>query len=205
MIDTICTFLTNRIRKEMPEIDDERAEVINYGLQNIVGEIPKIFLLFIISFILGMLKEVLFMFIVLTPYRGASGGFHLKTHLGCIIGTTVFYCGTVLLSQHVILEDITKYILIGISWIFGMFMIKLYAPADTENVPILSKNDRKKKQIIAYIAYSIGLIAALLIQDNVISNILLFGNLLQTLTITKLAYRLTKNKYGYEVYGDASV
>ena len=204
MIDTICTFLTNRIRKEMPEIDDDRAEVINYGLQNIVGEIPKIFLLFIIAGILGMLKEVLFMFIVLIPYRGASGGFHLKTHLGCILGTTAFYCGIVFLSQHIILEDITKYILIGISWIFGMFMIKLYAPADTENVPILSKNDRKKKQIIAYIAYSIGLIAALLIQDNVISNIVLFGNLLQTLTITKLAYRLTKNKYGYEVYGDAS-
>ena len=204
MIDTICTFLTNRIRKEMPEIDDERAEVINYGLQNIVGEIPKIFLLFIIAYILEMLKEVLFMFIVLIPYRGASGGFHLKTHLGCILGTTVFYCGNVLLSQHVILDDITKYILIGISWIFGMFMIKLYAPADTENVPILSKKDRKKKQIIAYIAYTIGLIAALLIQNNIISNILLFGNLLQTLTITKLAYRLTKNKYGYEVYGDAS-
>ena len=205
MIDTICTFLTNRIRKEMPEIDDERAEVINYGLQNIVGEIPKIFLLFIIAYILGMLKEVLFMFIVLIPYRGASGGFHLKTHLGCIIGTTVFYCGIVLLSQHIILGNMTKYVLIGISWIFGMIMIKLYAPADTENVPILSKKDRKKKQMIAYIAFTIGLIGALLIQDNVFSNILLFGNLLQTLTITKLAYRLTKNKYGYEVYGDASV
>ena len=205
MIDTICTFLTNRIRKEIPEIDDDRAEVINYGLQNIVGEIPKIFLLFIIAGILGMLKEVLFMFIVLIPYRGASGGFHLKTHLGCIVGTTAFYCGIVFLSQHVILEGITKYILIGITWIFGMVMIKLYAPADTENVPILSKKDRKRKQMIAYITYSIGLMAAVLIQDNVISNILLFGNLLQTLTITKLAYRLTKNKYGYEVYGDASV
>ncbi len=204
MIDTICTFLTNRIRKEIPEIDDDRAEVINYGLQNIVGEIPKIFLLFIIAGILGMLKEVLFMFIVLIPYRGASGGFHLKTHLGCIVGTTAFYCGIVFLSQHVILEGITKYILIGITWIFGMVMIKLYAPADTENVPILSKKDRKRKQMIAYITYSIGLMAAVLIQDNVISNILLFGNLLQTLTITKLAYRLTKNKYGYEVYGDAS-
>ena len=204
MIDKICTFLTNRIRKEMPEIDDERADVINYGLQNIVGEIPKIFLLFIIAYVLGMLKEVLFMFIVLIPYRGASGGFHLKTHLGCIIGTTIFYCGTVLLSQHIILENITKYILIGIIWIFGMIMIKLYAPADTENVPILSKKDRKKKQQIAYIAYTIGLIAAMLIQNNVISNILIFGNLVQTLTITKFAYRLTKNKYGYEVYGDAS-
>lgn len=205
MIDTICTFLTNRIRKEMPEIDDDRAEVINYGLQNIVGEIPKIFLLFIIAFILGIFKEVLFMFIVLIPYRGASGGFHLKTHLGCILGTTAFYCGNVLLSQYIVLDDITKYIFIGISWIFGMVMIKLYAPADTENVPILSKKDRKKKQMIAYITYSIGLLVALLVQDQVISNILLFGNILQTLTITKLAYRLTKNKYGYEVYGDASV
>lgn len=205
MIDKICTFLTNRIRKEMPEIDDERAEVINYGLQNLVGEIPKIFLLFIIAFILGMLKEVLFMFIILIPYRGASGGFHLKTHLGCILGTTVFYCGTVFLSQHIVLEDITKYILIGFIWVFGMIMIKLYAPADTENVPILSKKDRKKKQIVAYITYSIALIVAVFVENNVLSNILIFGNLLQTLTITKLAYRLTNNKYGYEVYGNASI
>lgn len=205
MIDKICTFLTNRIRKEMPEIDDERAEVINYGLQNLVGEIPKIFLLFIIAFILGMLKEVLFMFIILIPYRGASGGFHLKTHLGCILGTTVFYCGTVFLSQHIVLEDITKYILIGFIWVFGMIMIKLYAPADTENVPILSKKDRKKKQIVAYITYSIALIVAVFVENNVLSNILIFGNLLQTLTITKLAYRLTNNKYGYEVYSNASI
>ena len=137
MIDKICTLLTDKIRKEMPEIDDEKAEVINYGLQNIVGEIPKIFLLFIIAFILGILKEVVFMFLVLTPYRGASGGFHLKTHLGCIFGTSIFYCGVVFLSQYIVLEEVTKYILIGIVWIFGMIMIKLNAPENTENVPIL--------------------------------------------------------------------
>lgn len=204
MIDKICTLLTNRIRKEMPEIDDERAEVINYGLQNIVGEIPKIFLLFIIAFFLNMLKEVVFMFLVLIPYRGASGGFHLKTHLGCILGTTIFYCGTVFLSQNIILEEVTKYILIGIIWVFGMIMIKLYAPADTENVPILSKKDRRRKQIIAYIAYTVGLVIAIFISNNIISNILIFGNFVQTLTITKLSYKLTKNKYGYEVYGDVS-
>ena len=204
MIDKICTFLTNRIRKEMPEIDDERAEVINYGLQNIIGEIPKTFLLFIIAFLLNMLKEVVFMFLVLIPYRGASGGFHLKTHLGCILGTAIFYCGTVFLSQNIILEEVTKYILIGIIWIFGMIMIKLYAPADTENVPILSRKERRKKQIIAYISFTIALVGTIFIQNNTISNILLFGNFVQTLTITKLAYKLTKNKYGYEVYGDVS-
>lgn len=201
MIDKICTFLTKRIQKEMPDIDEERAEVINYGLQNIIGEIPKIILLFVISWILGVLKEVVFMFIVLSPYRGASGGFHLKTHMGCLIGTTIFYCGVAFLSKNVVLSESIKYLLIAGGWIFGMIMIKLYAPADTENVPILSKKERKKKQIMSYLTFTIGMLASIFIKNNVISNILIFGNLLQTINITKLAYKITKNKYGYEVYG----
>ena len=42
------------------------------------------------------------------------------------------------------------------------------------------------------------------IQNNVISNILILANFIQTITITKFVYRLTKSKYGYEVYGDTS-
>lgn len=53
--------------------------------------------------------------------------------------------------------------------------------------------------------FSIGLVIAGILNNNVISNILIFGNLIQTLTITKLAYRLTKNKYAYEVYQDTSI
>ena len=83
-------------------------------------------------------------------------------------------------------------------------MIKLYAPADTENVPILRKKDRKRDQIVSYIVFSIGLLIAGIINYDVVSNIIIFGYFLQTLTITKLAYRLTNNKYGYEVYGDTS-
>ena len=44
MIDKITEFLTNKIRKEMPDVDDERAEVINYGLQILLGEVPKFFI-----------------------------------------------------------------------------------------------------------------------------------------------------------------
>ena len=50
MIEKICTFLTNRIRKEMPDIDDDRAEVINFGLQNLVGEVPKVFIMHYLLF-----------------------------------------------------------------------------------------------------------------------------------------------------------
>jgi len=45
MVETICNKLTSRIRKEMPDINDERAEVINYGLQLIIGEIPKLIII----------------------------------------------------------------------------------------------------------------------------------------------------------------
>lgn len=205
MIDKICTFLTNKIRKEMPEIDDEKAEVINYGLQNIVGEIPKIFIMLGIAYVLGVFPLALFTFVVLFPYKGASGGFHLKTHIGCITVTTLFYCVIPFISQYIAFNEIVKYIIAGIIWIFGIIMIKLYAPADTEDVPILLSKVRRKKQIISYITFSLGIFAAIVIKDNTISNILILSNFMQTLSITKLAYRLTNNKYGYEVYGDTSI
>lgn len=204
MIDKICMFLTNQIRKEMPEIDDEKAEVINYGLQNIVGEIPKIFIMLGIAYILGVFPLALFTFIALFPYKGASGGVHLKTHIGCIIVTTLFYCVIPFISQQFILQDITKYIIIGCVWIFGMIMIKLYAPADTEDVPILAKKDRRKKQVVSYITFTFGLLVAAIVKDSTISNILILANFFQTVTITKLVYKLTNSKYGYEVYGDTS-
>ena len=201
MIDKICMFLTNKIRKEMPEIDDERAEVINYGLQNIIGEIPKIFITLGIAYLLGIFKLTLITFLVIMPYRSFSGGFHLKTHLGCIICTTIFYCGIAFASKYIVLEQTIKYILIFLVWVFGMFMVKLYAPADTENVPILRKKDRRKKQILSYRALSVGLIVASFVPSNELANILIFGNLVQTLFITKFVYKITNNKYGYEVYG----
>ena len=202
MVDKICNYLTQKIRKQNPEIDDERAEVINYGLQNIIGEIPKGFIILGLAYILGVFKTTLLAFILMIPYRAFSGGFHLKTHLGCIIGTTTFYCGVAYLSECLVLDPVVKYIIIACTWIFGMAMIKLYAPADTETEPILREKDRKKQQILSYITLTIGLVVATFIPNSVISNILIFGYLFQTLTITKLAYRITNNKYGYEVYGE---
>lgn len=196
MIDKITEDLTNRIKKEMPEIDEERAEVIKFGLQILLGEIPKIFIMLGISYLLGVFKLTLITFLIMLPYRGFSGGFHLKTHIGCIISTCLFYCGVAILSKSIILNEISKYILIIVTGIFGAIMVKLYAPADTEDVPILSKKVRKQKQILSYISLATGLIIAAIIKNNIISNIIIFGYIIQTCMITKIAYRLTNNKYG---------
>lgn len=205
MVDKICEILTNRIKKEMPDIDEERAEIINYGIRIIVGEIPKTFLFLGAAYILGIFKLFLIGFLVMMPYRILSGGFHLKTHIGCIIGTMLFYFGNVYVSQYLIIENsLLHYGVILGAWVFGMIMVKLYAPADTENVPIISKKERRKKKILSYIALTLSIVAAICIKDTVISNLIVYGSILQSISISRLAYKLTNNKYGYEIY-DASV
>lgn len=202
MIDKFCTFLTNKIRKEMPEIDDERAEIIMYGLQNIIGELPKGIIILLIAYLIGVFKLTLLAILFVAPYRCVSGGVHMKTHIGCIIYTLILYSGTALIGKYVVLTGTIKYVITFMIWSFCIIMIKLYAPADTENVPILRKKERLQKQIFSYIILTVEFIIALTINNSVITSIIIFGSLIQTFTITRFAYNITKNKYGYEVYAN---
>ena len=205
LIEKICNSLTNRIRIKMPEIDDERAEIINYGLQLVIGEVPKMLITILIAWALGVLELSILTLIVMLPYKTVSGGVHLKTHIGCIITTSLFYSGTAILSKNIIIENIfLKCLIITLIWIFSIIMIKLYAPADTEEVPILRKNERKIKKILSYIFMTATLIVGMIIKDSTLSNILIFGTLIQTIFISRIIYTLTRCKYGYlDAYKDS--
>ena len=201
MIDKICDKLMKRIRAKMPEVDDERAEVIKYGLELIIGELPKMFLLFIIAWLLGIFKYALISFAIILPYKLVSGGVHLKTHIGCILGTSLLYCGNVFISKYINITDIKNQIIFSaIIIIFAIIMISLYAPADTENVPILRKKERAKKKIISYIIVTAMIIISFLVKDRVISNMFRVGVLLQSIMISKLTYNIFKVKFGYLEY-----
>ena len=202
MIERICSYILGKMKRKMPEIDDEQAEIITYGLQMIIGEIPKLFLIFAVGFLFGVGWYMIFAYFAMLPYRAMSGGFHLKTHLGCLIGTVLFYYGNIIISSLLYLDNLQKYILIGLTLIFGVLMVSMYAPADTENVPILSKRERKRKKILSYCALIITLAVSAIVPDRMLSNILIIGTIIQSISITKLAYKITKNKYGYEVYAE---
>lgn len=201
MVDKICEYLTQKIQSKMPEIDKERAEIINYGIHLIVGEVPKTFVFIAIALLLGVFKEFCITILVIFPYRAVSGGFHLKTHLGCIIGTSFMYCGIPLLSKFFCIDNnFLKYFIICLVWVFGMIMCKLYAPADTESVPILRKKERKVKKILSCVILTITLGIGIFIKDSIIFNIIFLGMFIQSIMISRLAYKLTKSQYGHEVY-----
>ena len=201
MIDKIADKIMARARLKMPEIDDERAEVIKFGLSILIGEVPKLILLFVVSWVLGILPYTALFFLIISPYRKFSGGIHLKTHIGCILGTTLFFCGTAYLSKIIVIPNWELKLVISVLvWIFSICVVKLYAPADTENIPILRKKDRKNKRIISYILVSTMMILANLINNRIISNMLILGVLVQSISICKITYDIFKIKYGYLEY-----
>lgn len=202
MIDALCLKLTNLIRQNVPEIDDEKAEIINYGLQNMIGELPKIIPVIAVSCTLGIFKLTMIAVASILVYRMFSGGFHLNTHIGCLICSLIFSCGTVYISKILVFNNqiITWAIYFAI-WVFNLIVIKLYAPADTEHVPIISKKQRRKQQIESYLIMTLLItIATFFIKNIIMSNIIVYGTLLQSIGMTRIVYKITKNKYGHEIY-----
>ena len=125
MIDKFCDWITSKIKQNVDNIDEEKELVINFGVRLIFGELPKILLLFIIGFLLGIGWYTLIFFFLLCTYRSSTGGFHLKTHLGCMITTSILYLGPILLAKYLpIQQDYILYIMSGIVTAFSIFIIR---------------------------------------------------------------------------------
>ena len=206
MIDKFCDFITRKIKENVENIDEEKELIINFGVRLIFGELPKILLLFILGFALRIGWYTLIFFFLLAPYRSFTGGFHLKTHLGCMITTSILYLVPVILAKYInIPNNNILYIMIALIGIFSIFIITKYAPADTENIPILSKKERKSEKIKAYISLIILLLITTLSPNQIITWALVYGIFLQNLTVMPISYKLTNTKHGYESYAQETI
>lgn len=201
MVDKICDKIMNRIRSKMPEVDDERAEIIRYGLELMFGEVPKLFIMLIVAFILGILNYFSISVLIICSYRIFAGGVHLKSHIGCIIGTNVLYLGNVYISKYISFTNFYDKLFFSIIiLIFAIIIISINVPADTQSVPILRKKDRKKKKICSYIVVVFFTIISFFIKNQIISNMCIIGILLQSITTTRLIYNFFNVKFGYLEY-----
>ncbi len=206
MIDKFCDLITEKIKSKVTDIDEERELIINFGVRLIFGELPKILILFIIGFLLSMGWQTLLLFFLIAPYRSFTGGIHLKTHLGCMITTSILYLLPIILSKYILISDkIILYILAGLITIFSIIIIAKYAPADTENMPILSKKEIKSKKIKAYISLVVLLSIIIFNPYKQFSYMIIYAMFLQNLTVLPISYKITNNKHGYEVYTEETI
>jgi len=182
----------------MPNIDDEKAETINFGLLVLFGEGPKLIILVLLAFWLDILFLTFVTLISMFIYRTQGGGFHLYGHIHCFVFSASIFCGTGLLAQAMSnLSMLIQYWIYILIFIFAMIVIDKYAPADTKNIPMIRPKLRKRKRLGSYIAIILLYIFAVLISKNqVISNICILVVFIQSLTMTKPAYIFFKCEYG---------
>ena len=106
----------------------------------------------------------------------------------------------IFLSKFLMLDSIEKYVLVALSLVFGILMVSMYGTSRYRKCAYHKQKGRKQKKILSYITLILTLVASLIFQNQVYSNILIIGSIIQTLSITRIAYKLTNNKYGHEIY-----
>lgn len=166
-------------------------EKIYYGIQVIIINLFKLVILLTTAYFLGIFKYTFIAFMVFATLRCFASGVHANSSLQCILCNYILFLGNVYLSINI------SYSLLVGTIVFTMSFISmlLYAPADTEDRPIISKKLRKGLKFKSIIVIVIFYAISLLIENGIYSNLILFAILEESLIITPLAYKLFRKNY----------
>lgn len=186
------------ITENDPSIDKTKLEEIRYGLEGLYLTITKTIVIFALTIILGTFKEMLIMLFIFNILRKTGFGIHAKKSWQCWISSLSIFVIFPYIAKLAILPKLLKIILSMIS-IAVMF---LYAPADTYKRPLINKKKRMIWKTLSVINCSIMSIILIIIKDNTLSNLLLFGIYTEVALINPITYKIFKLPYNnYKTYG----
>ena len=191
-----------RIKIKYPEYDEEKLEIIEYGLEALYITITKTIVIISLSILLGVIKEVLFILLFYNVIRTTAFGMHAKKSSHCYIISSVLFIGMALICRYINIHFYVRLII----YTFSAVTIFIYAPADTYKRPLLNAKKRKTYKIITMFNSLIYLVLIIVLKDNVISNYLVMGLLDASLMIHPLTYRVFQLPYNnYKKYGNTAI
>ncbi len=191
MRDIIINNSLNIIKKNNPDFDQEKIDKIEYGLVSIYLLITKLIIIFIIAYILGIIKEMLIFSILYNLIRIPSFGLHATKSWICLIVSSLMFLGIPYVCLNLTMSIPTK-LLFGT--IITIFIFK-NSPADTHKRPIVNPRRRKFFKIISTTISIVFAILSVCINNEFISNCLLFSIACQSLFISPTVYRIFKLPY----------
>jgi len=103
------------VRKET--ITEDKFEIYAFGMEMLFSTILNGILVLIASLVLGVFFETVLMLIPFMIIRSKAGGFHAKTHWGCMFGFLAVYISSVLAVQNFafLRDSVILFILISVS------------------------------------------------------------------------------------------
>jgi len=199
MIEKISRIILNIVSKK--EDSEEQKEVMLFGITRIVEDIPKYVILITLAILFGVIKDLALCMAVIVAYKTFTGGAHLHTNIGCLIATVVsmivcIYVPRVLIEFESIL--IPFYIFV---YIFSLYVIWVYVPADVPEIPVINEKRRKRDKIMSLVVLNLlYLIAFFVVKNPLYVAIIMVTILCVDMMTTRTIYKLFKSEYGYENY-----
>ncbi|MEG2457823.1 MAG: accessory gene regulator B family protein [Bacilli bacterium] len=191
-----CVKLINKYY----DYNDEKINEIKYGLATVYITFTKTVVIFALTFILGIFKEMIVLLILYNLLRLTGFGLHAKESWQCWLSSIVSFIILPVMIRYFTINIYVKIALMAVCILF----IFIYAPADTEKRPIVSKNRRLIYKSCCTLSAILYLILIIFINDNMISNSLLFATILETVLILPTTYKIFKLKYdNYKSYKKA--
>ncbi len=122
------------IEKIAYELSDspEEAEIVSFGLTQLVILIVGLSAAMIVGFLMGMPLETIVLILLLFPLRQNAGGFHASGRIKCAIISGFIFMALLLIIKYAHLNIVGDTIL----FIIGSLMLLLFAPVGNKNKPL---------------------------------------------------------------------
>lgn len=186
----IINYAMNLIEKN-GNYDEEKLSIIKYGLEGLYLTITKLIIIFLLAYLLNIFKEMIIFLLIYNIIRTTSFGLHATKSWICLITSTLIFIGFPIICKHIYL---TKYFKVALGLILILFIYK-NSPADTHKRPIVNKNRRLFFKYISTFIAIIFVYSSILINDNFISNCLIFSLFVQSFMIAPSVYKLFNLPY----------
>ncbi|USG65259.1 accessory gene regulator B family protein [Brevibacillus ruminantium] len=187
--EKISTRIAKGIKGDNTEHTEEQ---LSHGIEIFLLNLLNFVCLFIISYLLGIVWEVLFLSIIYYLHRLVTGGVHMSTPFSCLIVGTLTLSGIGYLGAHLPLLSTSAasiWIIVSMS---VSFMINLrYAPAAHTYLPTNEKIRGICKKIALFsILIGCFFILFLVVYHQKLALIYSLAVLLQSLHLHPVSYRL---------------
>lgn len=177
--------------KKKTNYDTIKLKEIEYGIVSIYLTFSKIIIILTLSLLLGCFKEVIIFMILFNILRTTGFGLHATKSWVCLASSILIFVGIPILCKYIYIPIYLKIIFCIVT---SILMFK-NAPADTKKRPIVNKKRRLILKIISTILAILFSISAIIINNNFLSNCLIFALILENCLIAPLAYKIFKLPY----------
>ncbi|HHW30650.1 MAG TPA: accessory gene regulator B family protein [Clostridiaceae bacterium] len=193
-IDNISSKITELIKRNS-DVSEEKAEIINYGINIFIYETLIILIIFSVAIISGYFKYILTSFLVYGILRTFAGGAHAHTRAQCLITYVTVLTSVMLISKYLWSDSFLPAIFL---FILNIIILVKYAPGDTVQKPFRSKKLKSRLKFLSILAtvivYSIALIAWH--SDRLLYNVIILSTIPVMFLLHPIGYKALKCQHG---------